>query len=529
MISIRELSVGMRLGLGFTVILLLFVATGLFSVREMGMSAAATSEMIRVPLMKERLAEEWYRSIYAGSRRTSAIAKSSDTQLEGFFADDAKQSAARGNALQNQLESLFDSERERKLFADVRQKRQLYIEARTALYALKAHGDLAGAETLLRKQFLPASDAYLGTVAAVLAYQKERINLIGGDIQAQNERSRRIVLGLIVTATLLSFVFAFALTSSIVRPIKLALEAVTEVASGDLSREPSAVHVTDEIGLLLRQVDHMRWSLADRIARVAHGTRVISIASNEIAQGNMDLSARTESQAASLEETACTMERINATVKETADSADSARRVVASAAEVAMRVGKRVGEITATMNAIDHSSRQISEIISVIDGIAFQTNILALNAAVEAARAGEYGRGFAVVATEVRSLAQRAAGAAKDIKHLILGSVEHVNAGGQIVSTAGVTMDEMLASVQGIIGMTTKIAQSSADQGWSIEQIYVAIRDMDAITQQNAALVEQASAAAQAMDEQSQALMRLVSEFKLPKDKGQEKTLTRLS
>jgi methyl-accepting chemotaxis protein len=194
-----------------------------------------------------------------------------------------------------------------------------------------------------------------------------------------------------------------------------------------------------------------------------------------------------------------------------------------------MRVGKRVGEITATMNAIDHSSRQISEIISVIDSIAFQTNILALNAAVEAARAGEHGQGFAVVATEVRSLAQRAAGAAKDIKHLILGSVEHVNAGGQIVSTAGVTIDEMLASVQGIISMTTKIAQSSADQGWSIEQIYVAIRDMDAITQQNAALVEQASAAAQAMDEQSQALMRLVSEFKLPKDKGQEKTLTRLS
>jgi len=454
-------------------------------------------------------------------RRTSAIAKSSDPGLEAFFAEDQKQSVIRGEELRRKIEELIESERERKLFYEVRDKRKAFVDTRAQIYALKKQGEMAAAEALLYNRFQPASDEYLGAVASFLAYQKDQIDKVGADVHATHERSRNILLSLIAVASLLSVSFAVALTLSIVRPIKLALETVTHVASGDLSRVPFVKYGSDEIGLLLRKVEEMRAALAQRITRVAQGTRAISVASNEIAQGNLDLSGRTETQAASLEETASTMEHINATVKETVASAQKATHVVAAAAEVTSRVGTNVKEITATMSSIDLSSKQISEIIGVIDGIAFQTNILALNAAVEAARAGEHGRGFAVVAAEVRNLAQRAAAAAKEIKGLILGSVEHVVAGGKMASNASATMDEMLASIKGVIGITTQIAQSSTEQARSIDQIHMAIRDMDAITQQNAALVEQAAAAAQSMDEQSQELLRLVAEFKLPTADGE--------
>jgi methyl-accepting chemotaxis protein len=512
----RTIGVGRRLWIGFSTVLALFIATSIFSMHEMQALASTTAEIIHAPVLKERMAEEWYRSIYAGTRRTSAIAKSSDTTLEAFFAKDAKQAAVRGDQLRDQLAKLIESERERALFIDVGDKRKSYVDAREKIYAIKRSGNLAAAETELQGRFLPASDAYLQAVSGFLDYQKSQIDEMGRAIQAEHEKTRRVVSALVVTAALLSLGFALAITMSIVAPIRLALETVTQVAAGDLSRAPTAQQVPHEIGLLLHRVEEMRRSLGQRIFNVAVGTRTISTASNEIAKGNLDLSARTESQAASLEETASAMESINDAFKDTVTSAKQATRIAAAANEVAGRVGSDFEEITSTMSRIDASSKKISEIISVIDGIAFQTNILSLNASVEAARAGEHGRGFAVVATEVRNLAQRAAGAAKEIKTLIHVSAEQVRDGGALVLSARSTMDELFASVRSVTGIITDIAGSSSEQGRSIEQINMAIQSLDAITQQNAALVEEAAAAAQSMGEQSQEVMQMVAEFKLP-------------
>jgi methyl-accepting chemotaxis protein len=517
---ISNMRIGTRLGLGFGVILVLSIATALFGLWRLQATAEASNTMMQEPLTKERLAEEWYRSIYAGTRRTSAIAKSSDPSLETFFAEDGKKSSVRGDGLQKQLESKISSERERELFLEVRARRQTYVNARKEIYALKEKSDFAAAGALLESKFLPASEAYLGAVSTFVDFQKHNIDSIAEEIRQSYQKSRLVLLLLIAASALFCIASAALLTASIVRPIRSALGAVGRIAGGDLSTAATVRKSSDEISALIRQVEEMRQSLAQRVARVLSGTQAISIASKEIAVGNLDLSARTESQAASLEETARTMERITQTVKDTAQNADGANRLVATVSKVATQGSASVAQIITTMGSIEASSRQIGDIIGVIDGIAFQTNILALNAAVEAARAGEHGRGFAVVASEVRTLAHRAATASREIKTLIEGSVEQVAVGGRLVSDAGRTMDDMLASVKGVTGITAEISAASQEQSRSIEQVHIAISDMDAITQQNAALVEEAAAAAQSMDEQSQNLMALVAEFKLPAAQG---------
>jgi methyl-accepting chemotaxis protein len=253
---------------------------------------------------------------------------------------------------------------------------------------------------------------------------------------------------------------------------------------------------------------------------VRRGTETITVASGEIASGNADLSSRTESQAGSLEETASSMEELTSTVRQNADNARQANQLVVNASEVAVKGGAVVGQVVSTMGSIKDSSRKIVDIIGVIDGIAFQTNILALNAAVEAARAGEQGRGFAVVASEVRNLAQRSAAAAKEIKGLIGDSVEKVDAGSKLVDNAGATMEEIVTSVKRVADIMAEITSASQEQSSGIEQINQAVSQMDEMTQQNAALVEQAAAAAQSMQDQAVELSRAVSIFKL--DAGEQ-------
>ncbi len=286
------------------------------------------------------------------------------------------------------------------------------------------------------------------------------------------------------------------------------------VADGDLSSDIE-VRGTDEIGMLLSSLKHMHDNLAAIVGKVRAGTDAIAHASTEIAQGNLDLSSRTEEQASSLEETASAMEELTSTVKQTSTSAAEASNLASDAAVVAVRGGDSVGNMIETMGAINDSSRKIVDIIGVIDGIAFQTNILALNAAVEAARAGEQGRGFAVVASEVRSLAQRSAAAAKEIKTLIGNSVEQVEAGSKQVQQAGTTMDDVVASVKRVNHIIGEIALASHEQNAGIGQVNDAIVQMDAMTQQNAALVEQAAAAAAAMQQQATELKQAVSVFKI--------------
>ncbi len=328
------------------------------------------------------------------------------------------------------------------------------------------------------------------------------------------KKSTALIIATVVATLCVCGVIMVWLARSITTPLNEAVTIARIVAAGDLSSDIT-VRGTDEIGILLKSLKEMHDGLADIVAKVRTGTDAIADASAEIAQGNLDLSARTEEQASSLEETASAMEELTSTVKQNGESAGQASTLAGNASSVAVRGGDAVNNVITTMGSINDSSKKIVDIIGVIDGIAFQTNILALNAAVEAARAGEQGRGFAVVASEVRNLAQRSAAAAKEIKTLIGNSVEQVEAGSKLVVQAGTTMDEVVTSVKRVNGIIADIATASSEQNVGLDQINDAIAQMDAVTQQNAALVEQAAAAAESMKQQAATLKEAVSVFKI--------------
>jgi methyl-accepting chemotaxis protein len=318
---------------------------------------------------------------------------------------------------------------------------------------------------------------------------------------------------LVLTGVLVAI--SWAIARSITKPLNQAVRVAKTVAAGDLTSRIDAQQSNDETGQLLQALREMNESLVRIVGEVRHGADTIAHATGEIATGNMDLSARTESQAGALEETASSMEELTSTVKQNADNARQANQLAQTASDVATQGGAVVAQVVETMGSINESSHKIVDIISVIDSISFQTNILALNAAVEAARAGEQGRGFAVVAAEVRTLAQRSAGAAKEIKALIDNSVEKVELGSKLVGQAGATMTNVVDSIRRVTDIMSEITAASQEQSQGIEQVNGAIMEMDDVTQQNAALVEEAAAAAGALQEQAGNLNQVVSVFKL--------------
>jgi aerotaxis receptor len=317
-----------------------------------------------------------------------------------------------------------------------------------------------------------------------------------------------------VTGAILTLLFGYFISRTILRPLDRALGVARAIAGGDLSLQ-FEVSAWDETGQLMRALTQMKANMVGAVSDIGSNVDSIRIAASEIASGNADLSGRTESQASSLEETASSMEELTSTVKQNAEHAHHANQLVGSTAEIAAKGGVMVGQVVDTMASISASSRKIADIIGVIDSIAFQTNILALNAAVEAARAGEQGRGFAVVAAEVRNLAQRSAGAAREIKSLIGDSAEKVELGSKLVSEAGVAMDDIVTSVERVAELMSGIATASQQQSAGIEQINQAVGQMDEMTQQNAALVEQAAAAAASLHERADKLVQAVSMFRL--------------
>jgi methyl-accepting chemotaxis protein-1 (serine sensor receptor) len=429
------------------------------------------------------------------------------TRAQGFLDASAK-------AWQSYL-ALPQSAEEKKLSDAMDKKRTAYInDGLLALSASLRAGDTEQADKMFMKGLTPLFGAAHEAAEALNKYQSDTARAQYEQSQSLYMTQLTLTIGGVVGAVLLILVSSVFLLRAIFGPLNQALAHFTAIADGNLSNH-IAIARHDEMGALLTGLEKMQARLADTVRSVRDGSGAIATASQEIATGNLDLSRRTEQQASSLEETASSLEELTATVKQNADHARTANQLAASASDVAVKGGELVARVVETMGAISGSSKKIADIIGVIDGIAFQTNILALNAAVEAARAGEQGRGFAVVASEVRNLAQRSAAAAKDIKQLIDASVKNVADGGSLVGEAGGTMGDIVASIGRVTDIMNEISAAGHEQEIGIGQINQAVAEMDAVTQQNAALVEQAAAAAQAMQDQSVALAEMVSVFTL--------------
>ena len=437
-------------------------------------------------------------------------------------ADAAKTSAGRIEANIESMDKLWKEYTDTPLMSDEKKLADKFTEDRAKLNkeatlpsiaALKA-GDFEATKKIYSG---PGRELNTPARAGIEALTKLQIDVAKEEYENALSRyagTRNTSMALIALGVLLAVVIGMFLVRAIIIPLNRAVAVANAVAAGDLTSKIE-VDSTNETGRLLQALKSMNENLAGLVSTVRGGTDSISTASKQIASGNADLSQRTEEQASSLEETASSMEELTSTVKQNAENARQANQLAAGASDVAVKGGAVVGQVVQTMSSINESSKKIVDIISVIDGIAFQTNILALNAAVEAARAGEQGRGFAVVATEVRTLAQRSAAAAKEIKELISDSVHKVEDGTKLVDEAGKTMDEIVSSVKRVTDIMAEISAASQEQSSGIEQVNQAVTQMDETTQQNAALVEEAAAAAESMQEQAQNLAQAVAVFKV--------------
>jgi methyl-accepting chemotaxis protein len=509
-----NMRISSRLTFGFAIVLLLAIVSTSMALVAGNRNAAATRLMMEKPLTKERLISDWYVLIYSAIARTSMIARSSDEKLATMFATDISDSVKQGSEKMNGIQQQLSSDEEKAVFKDIVALRGKYQAGKELVMHSREGGDAVAGERAYTEVFMPAAAAYQAKVNALLTLQRKSIDQMAQDIDRGHIESVRLSMLLGALLVGISAIVVLYMSRSITRPLGQALYVARMVAGGDLTAEIDKSS-KDEIGELMRALDDMNNALRKIVGDVQHGTRVISTAAGEIASGNLDLSARTEQQAGSLEETAASIEQLSSTVKQNADNAKQANQLALDASDVAVKGSGMVLQVVDTMGEINASSKKIVDIISVIDGIAFQTNILALNAAVEAARAGEQGRGFAVVASEVRSLAQRSAAAAKEIKTLINNSVEKVDFGAGLVDRAGETMSEMVASVKRVTDIMGEIAVASQEQSAGIEQINKAITEMDNATQQNAALVEEAAASSQLLEDQAEKLARAGSQFKM--------------
>ena len=512
--SLRDFKIGTRLGIGFGSILAILVVVVV--------SANALNYRNKAELL-DGLA-------LAGEKNTQASLMKSAMLETGI--------AMRNIGLQGDV-GLMQAEENK-----VREQRKLYDGARAKLATLGLSDSEKGLLANIARIDLEVDAAFKEAMGQVLAFNSEGgAKVIATRIDPLNKKTLADINKLLelqhvaqqsfmdgslaADARLMTVLFilggaavaigawcAVFITRSITQPLSGALAVAQKVAAGELTSRV-VVEGKDETSALQQALKDMNDSLVQTVSNVRHGTETITVASREIASGNADLSARTENQASSLEETASSMEELTSTVKQNADNARQANQLAVSASSVAEQGGKVVAQVVDTMGSIKDSSRKIVDIIGVIDGIAFQTNILALNAAVEAARAGEQGRGFAVVATEVRNLAQRSAGAAKEIKGLIGDSVDKVDAGSRLVDEAGQTMGLIVTSIRQVADIMGEITAATQEQSHGIEEVNQAIAQMDQMTQQNAALVEEAAAAAESMQDQAQKLADAVSIFKL--------------
>jgi methyl-accepting chemotaxis protein len=510
----KNLRIGMRLGLGFAAVLALLAVLTVVGVMRMQSASQMTEVLVTERVHKERLMAEWNKIIEVNAARASAAIMAPSAEEQKAIEDTMAGSSKRATEIQDELGKTLEDQRSQSEHKAILAARKAYIDVRKAVLKEKSAGNLDESRRLFTTDMETRKNTYLAALATLLKTQQTLLDDTATQIQDNYKGGRNMLIALGLCALALGVVLAWWITHTITVPIHEAVRVAETVSSGDLTSE---IHVgsSDETGQLMSALKNMNSNLVTIVGQVRSGTDTIATASSQIAAGNLDLSSRTEEQASSLQETASSMEELTSTVRVNADNARQANQLAINAADIASRGGAVVSEVVSTMGSINESSRKIVDIISVIDGIAFQTNILALNAAVEAARAGEQGRGFAVVASEVRNLAQRSASAAKEIKALIDDSVHKVDAGSALVDKAGATMDEIVAAISRVTGIMTQIADASEEQQMGIEQVNMAITQMDQVTQQNAALVEEAAAAAASMQDQSARLAESVSVFKL--------------
>ena len=503
----KKLGISFRLWLPTLATAVLLTAVTVVSSWRTSSELASEQQAQTAQRDKLEMALRWAGLTQANAARTMAGLMSQDAALAGQLKPEMDTTSAAISELQKKIDAAAESEAEKASLAHIAQTRASYIASRNS--AAKERSEAAIAK--VRGELA----SYLDAQKSFVDLQHERAVSLASEAQ----RSRSI--DITITASVLSAVVLLLLVSTglmvraIVPPLRAALDATERIGSGDLSVQIASGARSDEIGDLQRGLDTMVVSLRDIVQSVRSGAESIRTAASEIAEGNADLSHRTEEAASSLQQTASTMEQLTATVRHSSDSAATANQLALNAAQVAQSGGDVVGQVVASMGRIQSSSGRIGDIIGVIDGIAFQTNILALNAAVEAARAGEQGRGFAVVASEVRSLAQRSANAAKEIKSLINDSVEKVETGTRLVGDAGQAMEGIVAQVKRVADLIGEISTATVEQTSGIGQVSDAVGQLDQVTQQNAALVEQSAAAAESLKHQAGRLVEAVQVFKL--------------
>ena len=512
--NLNNLKMGTRLALGFggvLALMLLIVATSYVRLVQTESDMEATLAMER----QASMADEWMLKTQLNVDRRIAIAKAAGLpELDAYFTPLTEKTVAEIAELLKTLEAAITEPKGKTLMANIVEKRQAYQGVRDQMQALLKQPDQPAAEAMLKDKVLPASVLYVNAVDELRRHERQLAAARGNEVREALQLAKGLLIGLLAASLGLGIAMAYVITRSVTRPLQEAVNAARVIAANDLS-QPLDSQRKDELGELLRALGQMQGALRQMVSQVRQSTDSITNASTEIASGNQDLSARTEQTASNLQQAASSMEQLTGTVKQSADSARQANQLAVSAAEVAARGGKVVSDVVTTMDEINGASKKIADIIGVIDGIAFQTNILALNAAVEAARAGEQGRGFAVVAGEVRSLAQRSAEAAREIKTLIATSVENVESGASRVADAGRAMDAIVDQVAKAKALVGEISEVSQDQSQGIVQVGSAVQQLDQVTQQNAALVEESAAAAQSLKEQAMGLSGAVQRFQL--------------